>query len=286
MEHLYYIWKTAQMKLLNSKFGAFLFIMLLSCFGCTRPMSEFVADVKYPVSWCLFPFLLTNNAFLILFWFGIVYINTDIPFMQYSGMYQIIRTGRRRWALGHAAGILIRSFFAAALTALCCMIPLFPHIEWTNEWGKVLRTLAVTDAGENYSFSFSIYYDIFNKYSPLQLMGVTIIVLTLISALLGMVMFVIALYVNRTLAVAVSALFCLMFYMVLNVHIKFRYRLALFIPTIWAKIAESATPVLGHYWMPPLWYMLLFLGAGISICTVLVVRKAANTELNWVNEDC
>ena len=65
-----------------------------------HPLRELTYSIKYPVTWCVFPFMISNLSFLILFWFGIIYINSDIPYMQHSNMYQIIRTGRISWALG------------------------------------------------------------------------------------------------------------------------------------------------------------------------------------------
>lgn len=50
-------------------------------------------------------------VFLILFWFGIIYINSDIPYMQHSNMYQIIRTGRISWALGQLGGTFFSPLF-------------------------------------------------------------------------------------------------------------------------------------------------------------------------------
>lgn len=136
MKQLQYIWKTAVLKICNGKMAAFVLIMLAVCWSYNRPLNRFIDDVDYPVSWCVFPFLMAYPAFLILFWFGIIYINSDIPFMQHANMYQVIRTGRRRWSVGQIGGIFLRSFAAVLLTSICTILPLLPRIELTNEWGK------------------------------------------------------------------------------------------------------------------------------------------------------
>lgn len=281
-----YIWKTSVMKINNSKFRAFAFIILVSCINCMLPLSRFVEEVKHPVSWCVFPFLLTSHVFLSLFWFGIIYINSDIPFMQYHGMYQIIRTGRIKWVFGNIAGVFIRSFLAASLTAICSILPLLPSIEWTNEWGKVFRTIASTGAAEAYRFRFRIYYEIFNVYTPLQLICITILVVSLIATFLAMLMYVVSVYMNRAMAVAAGTLMCIMMFLAKNVHVSIKYKFALFIPAVWAEVAGIATPDLGYYWLPPLWYMFLVLLTGICICTILVLLRVKHMELDWVNEDC
>lgn len=285
MKQLQYIWKTSLLKIFNSKFGTFLFIIFFACFSYMRPMAEFAANVEYPVSWCVFPFLMDSNVFLSMFWFGIIYIHSDIPFMQYHNMYQMIRTGRTRWAIGHAVGIFVRSFVAVVLTVVCSILPILTHLEWTNEWGKVLKTLALQERGMDYPFQYIIYYEIMNEYTPLQLMCLTIIIITLVSALLGMLMFVLSLYINRTLAVAFDVLLCLMLFLVLNAIPSYRRDFAWFIPTAWGKIAQSATPSMGYYLLPPMWYMLLAPTIAIIVCGILAVRKVKRMEFNWVNED-
>lgn len=281
-----YMWKTSVMKINNSKFRAFVFIIFVSCINYVRPLLSFVEEAKYPVSWCVFPFLLTSHIFLSLFWFGIIYINSDIPFMQYHGMYQIIRTGRVRWAIGNVVGIFIRSFLATAITAICSVLPLLPNIEWTNEWGKVFRTIASTGVAEAYRFRFRIYYEIFSVYTPLQLICITILVVSLIATFLAMLMYAVSIYVNRAMAVVMGTLMCIMIFLAKNVHVSIKYKFALFTPAVWAEVAGIATPNLGYYWLPPLWYMLLFLLVSIFICIILVLLRLRHMELNWVNEDC
>ncbi|MDY3766459.1 MAG: hypothetical protein SO016_07175 [Lachnospiraceae bacterium] len=286
MRQLRYIWKTSLLKIFNSKFGTFFFLIFCVSMSYMRPMTNFVADVQYPVSWCVFPFLIGSNVFLTVFWLGIVYIHSDIPFLQYHNMYQIIRTGRTRWVLGHMAGICIRSFAAVLLSVMCSILPILTHIEWTNEWGKVLKTLATGDYVTSYSFPYLVYYDIMKRYTPLQLLCLTVLILALVSTFLGIVMWVFSLYVNRTCAVAIDVLMCLMLFLVLNTVVQYRRSLAWFIPTFWAKIAQSATPSMGYYMFPPVWYMLLMPVVASILGGVLVLVKVKRMEFHWVNEDC
>lgn len=285
MKILNYIKKTSILKVLNVKVFTFALLLLVTCWNFNRPIMTFVNAVDYPVSWCVFPFFMTSTSFLILFWFGIVYINTDIPFMQHVNMYQVIRTGRRWWAIGQIGGIFIRALVVVLFTALCTILPLIPNIELTNEWGKLLRTAAMTNAMEAYKFDYYIYYDIFSEFTPLQLMGIMILLCTLICAFMGIFMFFVCLYTNKILAVTGAAALSLLTFLVINVHPLVRQKFALIIPTIWVQVCKIATRSFGYYWLPSISYMLIFLIVGIVIMTFLILCKVKKIEFNWVNED-
>lgn len=136
-------------------------------------------------------------VFFDTFLVGIIYINSDIPYMQHSNMYQIIRTGRISWALGQLGGTFFRSFILVVFTAFCSIVSLLPQIEWSLQWGKLIHTIAMTNAAIQYNLKYVFYYQILGKYSPLQLMIITIVICTFISMFLSSLMFMISLYFNH-----------------------------------------------------------------------------------------
>lgn len=285
MKQMQYIWKTSILKILNGKTIAFAVIMLAMCWDYNRPMNRFIDAVDYPVSWCVFPFFMTRNVFLIMFWIGSIYINSDVPFMQHVNMYQVIRTGRRRWTIGQIGGIFVRSLAAVLVTVLCTILPLLPKVAFTNEWGKLLHSAAVTDAANVYHFEYFVYYEILGTYTPMQLMGICILLCTVISGFMGMLLFLISLYSNKALAVALAFALAVLLFFVENVVPNSQYQMALFVPTIWPQVAKSATTHIGYYWMPSLPYMFVFLTVSICIMTVLILHKMKTTEFDWENDD-
>lgn len=285
MKQLRYIWKNSLLKIFNGRSVAFILIMLAACSDYCRPLGRFMDDVDYPVSWCLFPFFMSNYVFLILFWFLVVYLHSDVPFMQHANMYQVIRTGRRRWAVGQIGGIFLRSFAAVLFTALCTILPLAPRIELTNEWGKLLRSVAVTNAASAYGLDIPIFYEIFSEYTPLQLMALCILLCTFISGFLGTMMFFISLYSNKVLAVAGALAVAILMFFVINSHPMNRYKLAFFVPSIWAQVAQVATPHLGYYWLPSVQYMFSFLTVRTGIMAAGILYKIKRVEFHWENDD-
>jgi len=212
-------------------------------------------------------------------------VNSDVPFMQHVNMYHAIRVGRKRWALGQIGGIFIRSVVLTVVAVICTILPLLPDIEWSNEWGKLLRTAATTRALTQFDSSVFIYYEIFSEFSPLQLIGLEILLCACVCTFIGVLMFLLSLFLNKIAAVAGGLALAIALFRVLNIHPMIRHKLAFFIPTIWAELARIATPDYGYYWLPSIPYMFGFLITGILCMTVIILIKVKKIEFNWENED-
>ena len=117
-----YILKNTLLKIRNIKTITFAIIIAVTIWSYNHPLRELTYSIKYPVTWCVFPFMISNLSFLILFWFGIIYINSDIPYMQHSNMYQIIRTGRISWALGQLGGTFFSVLYSCSFLQHFCSI--------------------------------------------------------------------------------------------------------------------------------------------------------------------
>ena len=202
MKLLQYTWKSFMMKIINSKMAVFTILMIVVSRTYVGAIRQFSVAVDYPSSWCVFPFAMCSFSYLIMFWFGVIYVNTDVPFMQHVNMYHAIRVGRKRWALGQIGGIFIRSVVLTVVAAICTILPLLPDIEWSNEWGKLLRTAATTRTLTQFDSPVFIYYEIFSEFSPLQLIGLEILLCACICTFIGVLMFLLSLFLNKIAAVA------------------------------------------------------------------------------------
>lgn len=171
------------------------------------------------------------------------------------------------------------------ITIACTILVLLPKVEWSNEWGKLLRTAATTNALSEYQSSVLIYYDIFSEYTPIELILLEILLCTLICTFVGVLMFLFSLYINKIIAVAGGLALAIALFPVLNMHPLICYKLARFVPTVWAELARIATVDHTYYWLPSLSYMVVFLLVGITIMTGLIMHKIRYMQFNWENED-
>ena len=84
MKTLKYIMKTSAQKIFNVKFATFCAAFLILSWTYDQPYLQFVKEKNYPISWCIFPFYMSSFGILSIFYVGIVYIHSDVPFMQHK----------------------------------------------------------------------------------------------------------------------------------------------------------------------------------------------------------
>lgn len=291
MKTFKYIWKTSHQKICNVRFGSFVIVFMILSWTYDQPYLQFVLEKNYPISWCIFPFYMTSYSILLCFYLGIMYIHSDAPFMQHINMYQVVRTGRRRWAVGQIVGISVRSFTAVALAAISAVLPFTGNIDFSTGWGKVIKTIASkrgiekVGVGTGATLEFRFFYETLDKYSPIQLMLLTIAICTLICTFLGVMMFLISLYSNKIFAVAGALMSVAALFIVENMGAKGKLIAAHFVPTYWAEIALSETITHGRYRLPSLTYIFTFLCISIAIMSIIIYWKIKHVEFNWENED-
>lgn len=286
-----YTRKTFGLKMRNIKVALFLFLLMVIPWDFSQPYLIYIKEWDYPISWCVFPFYLASFGFLTLFYFGIIYINSDVPFMQHINMYQVIRTGRLRWAIGQIGAIFLRSLTITLLMVLFTILPFLGRIEWSADWGKMVYTLAserrvLSEFIVENDLDFRFYYEILDRFTPIQLMALAVAVCTLFCTFLGLAMFLVSLYGGRLPAVAAAAALVLMLYFCENFPLqKYKRLMAHFVPTYWAEIALMETRTSGYYRMPSLTYMFAFLGIAIAGMSALICLRAKRVEFEWENED-
>ena len=93
-----YSMRLSKDKLLSPRTFSLLIVVLFFFYTRLSPLREFAAMVDYNVTPWIFPFLLSNLSFQLTIAFCGAYFFSDVPYMQYKEMYQMIRCGRRKWA--------------------------------------------------------------------------------------------------------------------------------------------------------------------------------------------
>lgn len=289
MKIIRYIGKTAITKIFNSKICIFFFVFLIYAWSFERPYLQFISEKGYHISWCIFPFCMTSYSILSFFYFGVIFINSDVPFMQQTNMYHVIRMGRKQWVLGQIGGILIRSVFLTVISIIVSVLPVIGHIEFSNNWGKVIYTLASSRHMEKFymenDVEFIFPYEALQDFNPLELMGLVLLLCILILTFLGIAMFMLSLFGGKLWAVLGGFFIVFLLFFVENTPGYNRITIARFVPVYWLELALSSTPSSGYYRMPSVTYMLIFLILSILAISLIICRKINRIELNWENED-
>lgn len=285
MRQLRYSIRIFLQKLQQSRMYTLLILETYVLYIYIQPVIKFSQDVKYPSTPWLFPFLFSNVYFIFLFMLGVVYLFSDIPFMQHFYMYQIVRTGRKKWAIGQIGSIIVQSIFLMIFNLLVSILWIVRHCEWKMEWGKLLHTAALTNASGYYGFLFEVPYSAMQKYSPQELTILTLFIGTLVIAFTGIFMFAISLILNRYWAIAAAVAMISMVYLVHNANPAMVQKISAFAPVSWIQTTNIGTKMYNYYTRPSLSYIVCALCIGILIFSMLIIWRVNNVEFLFCKED-
>lgn len=246
------------------------------------PLNDFIKSVQHPLCPLILPFLLSDIYFLVLFMACVVYYYSDAPFMKNWTMYQVIRTGRVRWAVGQIGMIIISSFTFVILAIVITGVLLLPDITLGEGWGKVLYTLSMTGMSGDYNIPFSISYEIISRYTVLETLGVTILIDTMVVSFIGILMFCVSLFGSRLGANILAMVFVIMPMVQQNIGMMIP-ELAFFSPVSWMRLSKLSINGTGDY--PTLNYCIIVLGIACILLSIAVIWKIKMVDFKMEKDD-
>ena len=109
------------------------------------PFREFLIASGEKATPFLFPFFLNGKFCAAVVFAGIVLFFVDAPFYDKDKLFVMIRCGRAKWVTGHFFYIIFVSIGYMLCWVGISVLMLIPRIDFSNEWGRVWTTLALTD---------------------------------------------------------------------------------------------------------------------------------------------
>lgn len=246
------------------------------------PLNSFAKSVQYPVCPYIFPFLLSDIYFLVLFMAAVVYYYSDAPFMKSWTMYQVVRTGRVRWAFGQIGAIVLSSFIFVLIAIGMTGVLLLPNVTLNEGWGKVLYTLSMTGAPGGLDIPFSIPYEMISHYSVGEAVGVTILISGMVITFMGLLMFCMSLIASRLWANVLAMLFVMLPMVQKNIGMAVP-QLVYFSPVSWMQLSELKIGETGI--SPSMNYCLTALGIMCILFSLVIVWKIRTVDFQMVKED-
>ncbi len=246
---------------------AILLIILTHSF--TKEIVDFGKDIDINVSPWMFPFLFTQKFIKLLFFFPLLLLFSDAPFIDENQPYIIARSGRIPWSIGQIGYIFIASaVYFIFLLLLSIGLNLF-NIQFTMEWGKVLGTLANTNAAEVVNLKTFIPSDVLHYFSPIQALWFSLLLSWLTGVFLGLIIYVINSFSNTRVFGILTASFLL----VLDATVTNRYYLYRFSPVSWSNLARI--DINGTTPMPSITYIYISFALliGIMIISAIVINR-------------
>ena len=154
----------------------------------------------------LFPLALTMNNRRLWVMLLPILLFCDAPFLDEQQPFQIIRTGRIRWAVGQILYILTASgiFFIACF--LISFMLVMPYWEFSFEWGKVINTLTQSYVTWDIGMD-AMPIEVIHNYTPLAATLLCGGATWIASSFIGLLMFFCNLWFQREAGILFASFF-------------------------------------------------------------------------------
>lgn len=253
---------------------AFLWLLLLY-YPFMSAVRAFSSAVGVSMAPWMFPFLTNDSGSQMFIILGALLLFCDAPFLNQNSSWQILRAGRKNWFWGNMLYIWLLSLIYAIVISLLPVLMMIPQIEWAAGWGKLLGTLAQTNA-----LGLSINYTIVAHFSPLEAMTLTILAVWLNAVLIGMLNFILNLLFRKGIGAAVSVMIGLSPLLIVRLlNFSMGYYFA---PPLWMDLSNYKWQ--GYGYGPSFSYVYTVLLGSIALCMILSLIGIRKKDLNFTEE--
>ncbi len=283
--YMYYPLMEVKKKMLSTKYLAAVIVLTFINVLQVVTLRRFSSMVGYSATPWIFPFMISAGFYSLLYFALYIYFYSDAPFVQAHTMYQMIRCGRIKWGILQIENIIFSSFVFNGVGFLISAAVMFPYISLESGWGKVIYTLARTDAGRNYNISIFIPYDILRKYTPLQFLCLTLLILWLAGSFMGLMMFAVSLWLGQTAALVFSSVLVVLPIIMDDFVSAWRPYMMHLSPLSWTRMTEIGQYRYGIPLQPTITYILGTYIILCILCSAAALVKLKNVDLKWSNEE-
>lgn len=168
----------------------FLYILSVVIFY-VFPINKVCRDIGYRISPWIFPHLVNEPYFSLLFLTGSIILFADAPFINNLTYLTMARSGKKAWYIAQLAYISLASTVYVIIYHIVGFLILFFNTTFTSDWGLVIKFMAKNG---DIAGAFKFSKDAIKFYSPLEAMSLSFIQSLLMVIAIGMIIFTISLY--------------------------------------------------------------------------------------------
>lgn len=202
------------------------------------PIKSYAGAVGCKVSPYIFPFLISDANFLLIFMAGVIYFFSDVPFVTQAERYYLLREGKVQWMKEQIAYIMISSLLIPIGTVLVCWLSLIRVLHFEKGWGKVIYTLAKTNAGEQSGLFWKISLHYISEHQPLEAMCTSVLIIGLGISFIGLFMFISSMYLGKSFSMVAAAVMAAYSSVVANVGVSSEKNFFVFSPVSWMRVTR------------------------------------------------
>lgn len=239
-----------------------------------REMIQFtgISITPYFFNFFMSDYLVSSGVLKILILAGYIMFMCDVSQKKEFFNYCVIRTGKKAWITGDLLFVGGVSFLYTCCICLFSILCFVPHISFEGDWGKIIGTLAYTDAGAYFAPDIIIPKAVLEMYSPAAATFLSVLLMFLGCTMLGTVIYFVNTLTGLKLPGPGIACFLIFLSPVVTYlrNINFHW----ISPVSWISIAELAPAAEIGY--PPISYavgMLLAIPAVMITVLYIYIKK-------------
>lgn len=168
-------------------------------------LSQYAASKDIAVTPWIFPFLTTPPVMQVFACLTIL-LFSDAPFTDRHMPFLVIRAGRRNWITAQLLYIIIAAFIYTAFILIVSILVLIPNVQFTADWGIILKTLA---SNPEVMPSITIFPDnrVMSIFSPIEATLISFGLFWLVSIFMGVLILFFNIVIGKMSGLAASGVF-------------------------------------------------------------------------------
>lgn len=200
-------------------------------------------------------------------------------------MYQMIRQGKYKWLLSQLGSIILSGFSFTAVLFFTGWIRMLPHMDWTLSWGRMMKTLAVTNAASQLNVTFVLKPSFMQSMEAWQAGLLAFMLDSFVFILIGFLLLAIGLLCNRMTALIFTGILAIVPFVTNSWNLSRHLMINLFCPVSWLQTGLFYTENMTYAEMPPVLWIWGMLAVYLALAVVLALLAAKRNHFQWNGEE-
>lgn len=280
-----YIWNL-YVNRFYTKRNLVLFVILWIAFDSFYAEIDYACKVlDYPCSFWYFLNVMTNHFMCGAIGLSAVYLFSNAPYLNRNGMYQMIRQGKYKWLLSQLGSIILSGFSFTAVLFFTGWIRMLPHMDWTLSWGRMMKTLAVTNAASQLNVTFVLKPSFMQSMEAWQAGLLAFMLDSFVFILIGFLILAIGLLFNRMAALIFTGILAIVLFVTNSWNLSRHLMINLFSPVSWLQTGLFYTENMTYAEMPPVLWIWGMLAVYLALAVFLALLGIKRNYFQWNGEE-
>lgn len=263
-----------------------LFVILWIAFDSFYAEIDYACKVlDYPCSFWYFLNVMTNHFMCGAIGLSAVYLFSNAPYLNRNGMYQMIRQGKYKWLLSQLGSIILSGFSFTAVLFFTGWIRMLPHMDWTLSWGRMMKTLAVTNAASQLNVTFVLKPSFMQSMEAWQAGLLAFMLDSFVFILIVFLLLAIGLLFNRMTALIFTGILAIVPFVANSWNLSRHLMINLFSPVSWLQTGLFYTENMMYAEMPPVLWIWGMLAAYLALAVFLALLGVKRNHFQWNGEE-